>query len=78
MVWFLVGILTCLDGYMNIVLGQTEEYLNGQVSGLKNHQLLMILFCINFFFSALLEIFFKWKAKNIDEFDNRSLAFVIF
>ena len=25
------GVLTCLDGYMNIVLGQTEEYLNGQV-----------------------------------------------
>jgi len=25
------GILTCLDGYMNIVLGQTEEYLNGQL-----------------------------------------------
>eukprot|EP00795_Rhopilema_esculentum_P006030 gene6030-11403_t len=24
------GVLTCLDGYMNIVLGQTEEYLNGQ------------------------------------------------
>ena len=26
-----LGVLTCLDGYMNIVLGQTEEYLNGQV-----------------------------------------------
>lgn len=24
------GILKCLDGYMNIVLEQTEEYINGQ------------------------------------------------
>jgi U6 snRNA-associated Sm-like protein LSm6 len=25
------GILTCLDGYMNIALEQTEEYVNGQL-----------------------------------------------
>ena len=25
------GILACLDGYMNIALEQTEEYVNGQV-----------------------------------------------
>ncbi|EDV20360.1 U6 snRNA-associated Sm-like protein LSm6 [Trichoplax sp. H2] len=25
------GILTCLDGYMNIALEQTEEYINGQL-----------------------------------------------
>lgn len=24
------GILRCLDGYMNIVLEQTEEYINGE------------------------------------------------
>lgn len=24
------GILKCLDGYMNIVLKQTEEYINGE------------------------------------------------
>ncbi|KAI9146498.1 hypothetical protein BKA69DRAFT_1024057 [Paraphysoderma sedebokerense] len=24
------GILACLDGYMNIALEQTEEYVNGQ------------------------------------------------
>ena len=26
------GILACLDGYMNIALEQTEEYVNGQVT----------------------------------------------
>ena len=26
------GVLACLDGYMNIALEQTEEYVNGQVS----------------------------------------------
>ncbi|ORX91083.1 Sm protein F-like protein [Basidiobolus meristosporus CBS 931.73] len=25
------GILACLDGYMNIALEQTEEYVNGQL-----------------------------------------------
>ncbi|VVB06292.1 unnamed protein product [Arabis nemorensis] len=25
------GILTCLDGYMNIAMEQTEEYVNGQL-----------------------------------------------
>jgi U6 snRNA-associated Sm-like protein LSm6 len=25
------GVLACLDGYMNIVLEQTEEYVNGQL-----------------------------------------------
>ena len=25
------GVLACLDGYMNIALEQTEEYVNGQV-----------------------------------------------
>ena len=27
----LLGILACLDGYMNIALEQTEEYVNGQL-----------------------------------------------
>ena len=27
----LLGVLACLDGYMNIALEQTEEYANGQV-----------------------------------------------
>jgi len=27
-----VGILSCLDGYMNIALEQTEEYVNGNVT----------------------------------------------
>ena len=26
-----VGILACLDGYMNIAMEQTEEYVNGQL-----------------------------------------------
>ena len=26
-----LGVLACLDGYMNIALEQTEEYANGQV-----------------------------------------------
>ena len=26
-----IGILACLDGYMNIALEQTEEYIGGQV-----------------------------------------------
>lgn len=33
-----LGVLTCLDGYMNIALEQTEEYVNGQVQPqLKSH-----------------------------------------
>ena len=30
------GILACLDGYMNIALEQTEEYVNGQVMSKKD------------------------------------------
>lgn len=26
-----LGILACLDGYMNIAMQQTEEYVNGQL-----------------------------------------------
>lgn len=26
-----VGVLACLDGYMNIAIEQTEEYVNGQL-----------------------------------------------
>lgn len=26
-----IGVLACLDGYMNIALDQTEEYANGQL-----------------------------------------------
>lgn len=28
---YVVGVLACLDGYMNIALEQTEEYVNGQL-----------------------------------------------
>lgn len=28
---FFAGVLACLDGYMNIALDQTEEYVNGQL-----------------------------------------------
>ena len=27
----IVGVLACLDGYMNIALEQSEEYMNGQL-----------------------------------------------
>jgi len=27
----ITGVLACLDGYMNIALEQTEEYVNGQL-----------------------------------------------
>ena len=29
--FFLAGVLACLDGYMNIAIEQTEEYVNGQL-----------------------------------------------
>ena len=29
--WCFPGVLACLDGYMNIALEQTEEYVNGQL-----------------------------------------------
>jgi hypothetical protein len=32
--WFLIvasGVLACLDGFMNIALEQTEEYVDGQL-----------------------------------------------
>lgn len=28
---FPTGVLACLDGYMNIAIEQTEEYVNGQL-----------------------------------------------
>ena len=28
---FLIGVLACLDGYMNIAMEQTEEYVDGQL-----------------------------------------------
>ena len=30
-IYLLSGVLACLDGYMNIALEQTEEYVNGQL-----------------------------------------------
>ena len=30
-IFFFTGVLACLDGYMNIALEQTEEYVNGQL-----------------------------------------------
>ena len=33
------GVLAYLDGYMNIALEQTEEYVNGQVRGWKLYAL---------------------------------------
>lgn len=27
------GVMACLDGYLNIALEQTEEYVNGQLKG---------------------------------------------
>ncbi|KAL9266847.1 Sm-like protein [Drosera capensis] len=32
------GILACLDGYMNIAMEQTEEYVNGQLKNNALHQ----------------------------------------
>ena len=29
---FVLGVLSCLDGYMNIALEQTEEHVNGTVT----------------------------------------------
>ena len=31
LVHFSTGVLACLDGYMNIAMEQTEEYVNGQL-----------------------------------------------
>ena len=33
-VWsdFVLGVLACLDGYMNIAMEQTEEYVDGQLT----------------------------------------------
>lgn len=28
---FLSGVMACIDGYMNIALEQTEEYINGEL-----------------------------------------------
>ena len=28
---YLIGVLACLDGYMNIAMEQTEEYVDGQL-----------------------------------------------
>jgi len=30
-IFLCAGILACLDGYMNIAMEQTEEYVNGQL-----------------------------------------------
>lgn len=29
----IVGVLACLDGYLNIAMEQTEEYIDGQLRG---------------------------------------------
>ena len=29
--FYIVGVLACLDGYMNIAMEQTEEYVDGQL-----------------------------------------------
>ena len=29
--WHHLGVLACLDGYMNIAMEQTEEYVDGQL-----------------------------------------------
>ena len=29
--WDVSGVLACLDGYMNIAMEQTEEYVDGQL-----------------------------------------------
>lgn len=28
---YIIGVLACLDGYMNIAMEQTEEYVDGQL-----------------------------------------------
>ena len=28
---YIIGILACLDGFMNIAMEQTEEYIDGQL-----------------------------------------------
>ena len=40
-------VLACLDGYMNIALEQTEEYVNGQVSLLVDKQCWIIIRLLN-------------------------------
>ncbi|KAL0489511.1 U6 snRNA-associated Sm-like protein LSm6 [Acrasis kona] len=54
------GILTCLDGFMNIALEQTEEYINGiRVSSFGdafvrgNNGLFAAFFGVNYFISIL-------------------------
>ena len=51
------GILNCLDGYMNIALEQTEEYVNGQLK--KKYGLIVYLdnqlHTIFFLYSQMLE-----------------------
>ena len=53
----MAGILTCLDGYMNIALENTEEFVNGEVRSLAGFGLrfallssyfLRLLFSLNF------------------------------
>ncbi|KAF3493367.1 hypothetical protein DY000_02056654 [Brassica cretica] len=47
--WFLfyyTGILACLDGYMNIAMGQTEEYVNGQLKNKYGDAFIRVL-CIS-------------------------------
>lgn len=28
---YILGVMACIDGYMNIALEQTEEYINGEL-----------------------------------------------
>lgn len=50
------GILACLDGYMNIAMEQTEEYVNGQlknkygdafIRGNNGNYLSIVLLCFS-------------------------------
>ncbi len=35
-----LGVLACLDGYMNIAMEQTEEFVDGQLKAKFNHSAL--------------------------------------
>jgi len=50
-IFFYLGVLACLDGYMNVALEQTEEYVDGQVDSLSFVLFLFLFFLllINFY-----------------------------
>lgn len=55
------GVLACLDGYMNIAMEQTEEYVNGQLKAKYGNQTMIYSVFIRKFICRIINCVVKQK-----------------